>query len=143
MHRGWSKGGRILEAVKGDLWTEEYLKIWNRRWNAVVKILKCIQLQSDQCIFFRWNENGDFVWIIIYVDDILLFTLRESLIINAKKELIAEFKMTDLRPVTVFMGARSHFLEEGLFLEQHEYSEQLLATLSMDKCNHTSTPMLP
>ena len=56
----------------------------------------------------------------------------ESLIINAKMELTAEFKMMDLGRVTVFLGVRFHFLEEGLFLERQEYSKQLLATFSTD-----------
>ena len=67
----------------------------------------------------------------------------ESLIINAKMELTAEFKMMDLGRVTVFLGVRFHFLKEGLFLEQQEYSKLRLAIFSMEKCNHTSTPMLP
>ena len=106
-----------------------------------MKILKYIQLKSDQCIFVRWNKDGEFVWIIIYVDDMLLFALRESFILNAMKELMTGFKMKDLGRVTVFLGVRFHFLMEGLFIEQQEYSKQLLATFSMDKCNHTSTPM--
>ena len=103
--------------------------------------MKYIQLKSNQCIFARWNKNGEFVWIIIYVDDVLLFALRESLIIDAKKQLMAEFKMKDLGRATVCLGVRFHFLEEGLFLEQQEYSKQFLGTFSMG--NYTSTPMLP
>lgn len=62
-----------------------------------------------------FTKNRDFLWNILYVDDILLFTLTENMITIAKEELISVFRVKYLGRVILFMGVRYHFFRKSCF----------------------------
>lgn len=83
------------------------------------------------------------VYLVIYVDDMLICGDCDSEIEEVKLKLSNEFKMKDLGPVKTFMGINIEYDEENgvLTLDQEQYINQLLSRFGMSDCNPLMTPM--
>ncbi|XP_024011348.1 uncharacterized protein LOC112086607 [Eutrema salsugineum] len=51
------------------------------------------------------------------------------------------FRMKDLGQMRYFLGIQAHFHQEGLFLSQQKYAEDLLAIAAMSDCSPMPTPL--
>lgn len=113
---------------------------WNQRFNEVVTQLGFQRLNSDTCLY-KCPEKD--LFIILYVDDILLFGSNISGIKWIKEKLSDYFKMKDLGDVKNFLGLEiSRNLERGTIeLSQQSYVDKILDTFGMKDCRAASTPM--
>ena len=57
----------------------------------------------DCCVYFR-EESGVIVYLVLYVDDMLIASVSMSLIENLKQKLKGEFDMKDLCPAKKILG---------------------------------------
>lgn len=58
-----------------------------------------------------------------------------------KEVLMSEFKMTDLGPLHLFLGIKIDRTNEGMFLTQSQYIQNLLNRFGMANCNSAATPI--
>ena len=86
----------------------------------------------DSCIYHRKHNNGSFVYLLLYVDDILIVVKNMSEVDKLKTQLKQEFKMKDLRAAKKILGMKIHRnrREEQLFLSQKKYIEKVLENLT-------------
>ncbi|GJS97140.1 retrovirus-related pol polyprotein from transposon TNT 1-94 [Tanacetum coccineum] len=70
-----------------------------------------------------------------YVDD-LIFILNSSMINELKKSMTREFKMIGLMS---YLGVEVKQTDEGIFLCQERYANEILNRFGMDKCNPICT----
>jgi hypothetical protein len=59
---------------------------------------------SADAALFRVTVDGDTIWLLVWVDDILVATQGEEQIAKVKAHLIAKFDVRDLRLATYFLG---------------------------------------
>jgi hypothetical protein len=85
--------------------------------------------------------NKDYIFILIYVDDILVTGPNQSLIMHLITQLQYEFALKDLGPLTFFLGIEAIPVSEGLVLSQHRYIMDLLKKTNMEKSKPVSSPM--
>ena len=50
----------------------------------------------NSCVYFKKNDNGSFVCLLLYVDDMLIATKDKKKIRKVKVQLSKEFEMKDL-----------------------------------------------
>jgi hypothetical protein len=81
------------------------------------------------------------LYVVIYVDDLLIIGNNESYIASAKKELKKGFKMTDLGHLHYYLGIEVIQNPKYVFISQNKYIEELLNKFAMVECNHVSTPV--
>jgi hypothetical protein len=64
---------------------------------------------EDNCIYVKF-KNGKFIFLILYVDDILLASIRSdvNLLLETKKFLSSNFDMKDLGEVSFILGTEIH-----------------------------------
>jgi len=74
-------------------------------------------LKSDECVFVR-HDGADVAYIVIYVDDLLLFASTEAQMLQIKISLASLFKMKDLGAVKHILGIRATHSPAGLKLDQ-------------------------
>ena len=86
---------------------------------------------------------GNFVILILYVDDILLANNDESLLKETKKELSQYFDMKDLENVFFVLGIELYCdKSQGLLsLSQKSYIDKVLKRFNMASCSHSFTPI--
>jgi hypothetical protein len=100
------------------------------------------------CGLRRSNEDHNLhlsvrLAIVIYVDDLLLFSSSLVEITNMKISLSRKYEMTDLGKMCQFLGmwiVRDR-PNKRLFLHQIPYVSNVLNSVGMESCNGVSTPM--
>jgi hypothetical protein len=58
----------------------------------------------DHCIYLKHFPNKYFVYLLLYVDDMLIASHDKSLIVELKAQLNHEFDMKDLGPANKILG---------------------------------------
>lgn len=118
-------------------------KAWYEKINNVlVNKLGFRRLSSEQCVYV-YNQDGEIVFIALYVDDILLFSIKNSRKRDIfKKQLKDEFKMNDLCPSNHILGMKITRNLDGKFtLDQSSYIKKILDKFNMSDCKPCQTPM--
>ncbi|XP_042499815.1 uncharacterized mitochondrial protein AtMg00810-like [Macadamia integrifolia] len=99
-------------------------------------------LRPDPSLFI-FNQGGQNVYILMYVDDILItddFAIQvQGLLIK----LAAKFSIKDLSPLHFFLGIEVVPHPKGVLLSQSLYITDLLACFGMTDYNPVCTPIAP
>ena len=91
---------------------------------------------------FIFKSDSAIVWVLIYVDDIIITGSDEVHISWVKSMLMAKFKMKDLGPLRYFLGVEVDSRHETITLSQHKYTIDILLATGMENCKPISTPCL-
>ena len=116
---------------------------WNKRFDEFMKDQKFMQSSYDPCVYIRGKESSDRVYLLIYVDDMLVASKDLKGIQSLKKSLSQEFEMKDLGRASKILGMDIfRDREKGLLkLSQGKYLKQVLSTFNMTDCKPVTTPM--
>ncbi|CAL9022395.1 unnamed protein product, partial [Prunus brigantina] len=97
---------------------------------------------SDPALFI-YNKGSILMFLLLYVDDIILTGNNQVAIDKLILTLGAEFDMKDLGELSYFLGLQIQHTSSGLFVNQAKYASELLAKMNMQTCATVPTPMLP
>lgn len=90
------------------------------------------------CLSRSWKKV---VYLVVYVNDILMTWNNESYIASIKKELRKGFEMTDLGYVHCYLGIEVTQHSNFIFLSQKKYIGDMLNRFGMAECNPLTTPV--
>ena len=62
----------------------------------------------DNCVYHKKLSNGSFIYLLLYIDDMLIATKDMSEINRLKAQLNGEFEMKDLGPAKKILGMEIH-----------------------------------
>ena len=113
---------------------------WNGTFDKFMKNNGFKNSEVDQCLYIGKFKN-DIVYLLLYVDDMLLISNSLDRLNDLKFLLENNFRMKDLGVLNQFLGIQIKKLENGLFLSQRSYLEKLLSRFNMSDCNIVKTPM--
>ncbi|UYV82907.1 hypothetical protein LAZ67_22001343, partial [Cordylochernes scorpioides] len=121
------------------------LKQAGRSWNTKIAstLIKNNFKQSivDPCLFTK-NEENHSIYLILYVDDMLLASDSEIIIQNTVKTLEKEFEIKYLGDPTQFIGIEISRNREGeLLLSQKNKIQELVERYNLQEAKPTFTPM--
>ncbi|UYV77008.1 hypothetical protein LAZ67_14002803 [Cordylochernes scorpioides] len=121
------------------------LKQAGRSWNTKIAstLIKNNFKQSivDPCLFTK-NEENHSIYLILYVDDMLLASDSEIIIQNTVKTLEKEFEIKNLGDPTQFIGIEISRNREGeLLLSQKSKIQELVERYNLQEAKPTFTPM--
>ena len=115
---------------------------WNLRFDSFIKTLGFIRCVKDHCVYMKKLKTGDCIYLLLYVDDMLIAAKNKKNIQVLKKSLSTEFEMKDLGAASRILGmdiVRDR--EKGLLkLTQNRYIGQVLKTFGMEFCKPVITP---
>ena len=96
----------------------------------------------DRCIYLKVS-GSKFIFLILYVDDILLATNDLSLLIETKRFLSNNFEMKDMGEAYCVIGIEIFCdRSQGLLdLSQNAYINKVLERFRMDKCSASPVPI--
>lgn len=140
---GFAEKAELVCRLRKSLYgLKQASKAWNDRFHRFISRLGFKRSNSDQCLYWR-GENDRRIYLILYVDDILVFgrNLKEIRIVKAC--LSREFDMTDIGDVTGFLGMRIErdMDKRILRISQRRYLEGLLNRFNMSDCKPSKVPM--
>lgn len=116
---------------------------WYEKFDSFMKSQIYVKSAYDYCLYVK--ITGDVkVFVVIYVDDILICGSNCREIINLKQSLKNHFKMKDLGMLGNYLGIHiNQNLSEGYTsLSQKTYLENVLKKFQMFDCNGASTPVV-
>ena len=115
---------------------------WNHRFDEFMKKQGFVQSENDQCVYFKGNELKERVYLLLYVDDMLVAAKDMSKIQKLKDSLKTEFEMKDLGKATRILGMdimRDRKL--GILkLSQEKYLRQVIRNFNMEGAKAVVTP---
>ena len=113
-------------------------RCWYLKFKSVMERLSFKNLLNDYCLFVSKDKD---IFVILYVDDILIFGSTIQNINQFKIKIGKEFRMKDLGEVNVFLGLKIT-KENGIYrISQKDYIIKVLKRFGMDNANPVKTPM--
>jgi hypothetical protein len=98
---------------------------------------------EDNCVYAKF-KNGKFIFLVLYVDDILLASSDVSLLLETKKFLSSKFDMKDLGEASFVLGIEIHRDRSKwvLGLSQKAYIKKILKKFNMHKRSPSPAPIV-
>ena len=113
---------------------------WYSRFATYLLSLGFVEAKSDTSLFI-YHRGNEIVYLLLYVDDIVLTACSASLLRRTITALQQEFSMKDLGPLHHFLGISVTQHSGGLFLSQQQYTIDILKRAGMMDCKPCSTPV--
>lgn len=93
------------------------------------------------CLYSK-NINNDKVYIILYVDDIIIASNNVKYISNMYEKLCNNFELTDLGDISYYLDIEVTKDEDGIYnICQTSYIGKLLRTYKMEKAKESKIPL--
>lgn len=125
----------MLKLQKALYGLREAPRWWNQRFNNFALSQSLKRSEHDVCLYV-----GEHVWLLLWVDDILLFGMNE-MIEKVAYNLKKEFNAKDVGELKFFLGTEISKNNEVIKISQHQLIEKLLDKFKMRDCKGISTHM--
>jgi hypothetical protein len=113
-------------------------RAWYSRFANFLLTLGFTKARSDTSLFI-YHRGSDMVYLLLYVDDIVLTASFNSLLRWTITALQAKFSMKDLGTLHHFLGIIVSRTSSGLHLSQRQYILDILDRAGMSECKPCST----
>jgi hypothetical protein len=110
------------------------------RFTTYLTTLGFIEAKLDTSLFI-FCRGSDTVYLLLYVDDIILTASSTELLRHTISALQQEFAMKDLRPLHHFLSITVERCPDGLFLHQCTYTSDILKCAVMANCKPCTIPV--
>ena len=101
------------------------------------------QSTLDHSVFYHHTSSGQCIYLIVYVDDIVITSSDQDGIRKLKQHLFRHFQTTDLGKLKFFLGIEIAQSNVGVVMSQMMYVLDILEETSMQDCNPVDTLMDP
>jgi hypothetical protein len=125
---------KFLYGLKQSPWA------WYSQFANYLTTLGFIEAKSDTSLFIFRRDSAT-VYLLLYVDDIILVASSTELLRRTISALQREFTMKDLGPLHHFLGITIERRPDSLFLHQRTYTLDILKHAVMADCKPCMTPV--
>lgn len=115
-------------------------KDWNLKFNNVVLKLGFRRSENDYCLYVKITEAYK-LYLLLYVDDVLLAGSSIEEIQRTKSILKGEFKVKDLGHMKRYLGISFLRKNDCMLLNQTDCLKRVLEKFGMENCKPVATPM--
>jgi histone deacetylase 1/2 len=96
--------------------------------------------KSDTSLFI-YHKSRVTIYILIYVDYIIVASPSSAATDALLKALSGEFALKDLGNLHYFLGIEVHQVDDGIVLSQAKYAQDVLSRVGMTHCSGSPTPL--
>jgi hypothetical protein len=113
-------------------------RMWYQKFDTYILGLGFVRRRVDHCVYSK-KVGNHFIYVVLYVDDMLLVGNNMDVIKEVKSQLSSKFDMKDLGAANFIMGMEIKRDHENrkLWLNQRKYVETILQRFNM----HGSKPV--
>ena len=118
-------------------------RTWFSRFSSVVQEFGMLRSTADHSVFYHHNSSGQCIYLVVYVDDIVITGSDQDGIQKLKQHLFTHFQTKDLGKLKYFLGIEIAQSSSGVVLSQRKYALDILEETGMLDCKPVDTPMDP
>jgi hypothetical protein len=115
-------------------------RAWFSRLSARLIALNFKSSKADSSLFI-YKANGIHIFVLIYIDDIIITSSHRGAISKLIQDLHSSFALKDLGPLNFFLGVEASWKSDGLHLSQQRYIMDILKKTNMELVKPASTSM--
>jgi len=103
-------------------------RVWYSRLSMKLQDLGFKSSKADTSLFF-YNKGNISIYVLVYVDDIIVASSTPSATSALPSDLNKEFALKDLGDLHYFLGIEVNKVSDGLILTQEKYASDVLKEL--------------
>ena len=133
---------KFVLKVTGALYgLQQAPKAWNTTLDQILQALKFSKSKSDPCLYFRKHINV--IYILVYVDDLLLCSNNHDALIEVKNQLAEHCNVKELEDINNFLGICVDYNKKKgkLSLNQRNLIEKVAHKFQIGVCKPVYTPI--
>jgi transposase InsO family protein len=134
------KEGKVLRLRKALYGLRQAPRAWNAKLDSTLKGMGFEQSPHEAAIYRRGN-GGNVLLVGVYVDDLVITGAKEAEVAAFKDAMKATFQMSDLGPLSFYLGIEVHQGDSGITLRQTAYAKRIVELAGLTECNPSLTPM--
>ncbi|GKB02295.1 retrovirus-related pol polyprotein from transposon RE1 [Tanacetum coccineum] len=115
-------------------------KAWFHRLSSFLLAHGFVCSRADTSLFV-FTKDSCIMYLLVYVDDLILTGNNESLLTSFTTRLNQEFAIKDLGDLSYFLGLEVSYTNDGLFLSQAKYATDVLTRATLMNSKPVSTPL--
>jgi hypothetical protein len=114
---------------------------WYKKFDSFMVGHGYKKTEANHCFYFRKFDEGNFIILLLYVDDMLIVGQDAKMISNLKNELFKSFDMKDLGPAQQILGMQIIHDRKAkkVWVSQEKYVERVLERINMKNAKPVST----
>ncbi|GJR61824.1 retrovirus-related pol polyprotein from transposon TNT 1-94, partial [Tanacetum coccineum] len=118
-------------------------RAWYKRVDSYFLQHGFVRSENEPTLYVKKSDNGDFLVVCIYVDDMIYMGSSQKLVSEFKSCMMSEFEMSDLGNLKYFLGLEVKQADDGIFVSQRKYAKDILSKFGMQNYNGEATAMNP
>ena len=115
-------------------------RAWYSRLSMQLQHLGFTSSKADTSLFF-YSKGNITVFVLVYVDDIIVASSSQEATTCLLKGLKLEFALKDLGDLHYFLGIEVKQIRDGILLSQEKYTADVLKRVGLENCKPVSTPI--
>ena len=119
------KNKKVCKLVKSLYGLKQAPKQWHEKFDNVMLSNGFRINECDMCVYVKDTDRG-YVFVCLYVDDMLIIGSNDEMIKTTKKLLSSKFDMKDIGLADVILGIKITRTSSGIVLSQSHYVEKIL-----------------
>jgi histone deacetylase 1/2 len=132
--------GHVCHLDKALYGLKQAPRAWYSRLSSKLQSLGFRASKADTSLFF-YNKGGVTIFMLIYVDDIVVASSSEKAVDALLHDLGLDFTLKDLGDLHYFLGIEVKKVHNGIILSQEKYINDLLRRVNMQICKTVDTPL--
>ena len=116
-------------------------RAWFQRFSSFILTLgfSCSRVDTSLFVF---HQQPDIIYLLLYVDDIIITGNNSSLLDSFARKLNSEFATKDLGSLSYFLGLEATSTTDGLFINQLKHARDILTRAQLFNSKPVHTPMI-
>ncbi|XP_021309131.1 uncharacterized protein LOC110432675 [Sorghum bicolor] len=94
-----------------------------------------------EAAIYRRGSGGNALLVGVYIDDLVITSIKDAEVATFKEEMKATFQMSDMGPLSFYLGIEVHQDDSGITLRQTAYAKRVVELVGLTDCNPALTPM--
>lgn len=138
--KGLDKNSNLVCKVTKSLYgLKQAPKCWNDLFHKKLTNLGLNRSKKDPCLYYNHET-----FLLVYVDDVIIFSQKSDNLFFIKNELSKDFKMTEFKNSKItFLGLEIKKIGNELYISQKELINKILNKFNMEDCRPSEVPMQP
>eukprot|EP00253_Pinus_taeda_P021556 PITA_21556 len=139
---GYEKKGeeyKVCKLKKALYGLKQAPRAWYSRIDSYLLENEFDKCEGEPTVYIK-EKDGKILIVVLYVDDVIFTGNDDYLIENFKSVMKKEFEMTDMGLLRYFLGIEVDQNENGIFISQARYVNEVLERFHMQDCKAAITP---